>query len=107
MIKLLRQMVEIESPSDNKAAVDRCIAFTAKQCPRLGGHVHLHRQEEFGDLLEARFGPKKSSQKPILLLGHLDTVWPLGTLKGMPFRVADGRVWGPGVLDMKDRKSVV
>jgi glutamate carboxypeptidase len=101
MIKLLRQMVEIESPSDNKAAVDRCIAFTAKQCTRLGGHVHLHRQKEFGDLLEARFGPKKSSQKPILLLGHLDTVWPLGTLKGMPFRVADRRVWGPGVLDMK------
>ena len=101
MIKLLRQMVEIESPSDNKAAVDRCIAFTAKQCIRLGGHVHLHRQKEFGDLLEARFGPKKSSQKPILLLGHLDTVWPLGTLKGMPFRVADRRVWGPGALDMK------
>ena len=41
------------------------------------------------------------SQSRVLLLGHLDTVWPLGTLKAMPFRVAEGRVWGPGTLDMK------
>jgi glutamate carboxypeptidase len=101
MLDLLRAMVEIESPSDNKAAVDRYVAFVAERCSRLSGRVRMHRQKEFGDLLEARFGPQKSSRKPVLLLGHLDTVWPLGSLKDMPFRIAGGRVWGPGVLDMK------
>lgn len=101
VLHFLRQMVEIESPSDDKAAVDRCTALVAERCQALGGRVKLHRQKAFGDLLEARFGPAKNSQKPILLLGHLDTVWPLGTLRNMPFRVAKGRVWGPGVLDMK------
>ena len=101
MLDLLRKMVEIESPSDDKAAVDQCTAFVAEQCTVLGARVRLHRQKAFGDLLEARFGPQKSNQKPILLLGHLDTVWPLGALKDMPFRVSKGRVWGPGVLDMK------
>jgi glutamate carboxypeptidase len=100
-LDLLRAMVEIESPSDNKTAVDRCVAFVAERCSVLGGRVRLHRQKEFGDLLEARFGPQKSKRKPVFLLGHLDTVWPLGTLKGMPFSVAGGRVSGPGVLDMK------
>jgi glutamate carboxypeptidase len=74
----------------------------------LGGRVKLHRQRSFGNVLEARFGPKSPRSTPgpdsperILLLGHLDTVWPLGTLKTMPCRLADGRLWGPGTLDMK------
>ena len=67
----------------------------------LGGRVVRHRQREFGDVLELRFGPRGSSRRPVLLLGHLDTVWPVGTLKTMPWREADGRLWGPGVLDMK------
>jgi glutamate carboxypeptidase len=101
MLNLLRDIVEFESPSDNKTAVDRCAAFVAEQCKALGGRVRLHRQKMFGNLLEARFGSRKSTQTPILLLGHLDTVWPLGTLKDMPFCVTKGRAWGPGVLDMK------
>jgi glutamate carboxypeptidase len=100
-LNTLRKMVEIESPSDNKAAVDRCVAFVAGECESLGGRIRLHRQKVFGDLLEARFGPAKTRKKPLLLLGHLDTVWPLGTLKSMPFRITKDRVWGPGVLDMK------
>lgn len=101
LLGLVCAFVEIESPSDHKPAVDRCVAFVAEQCRHRGGRVRLHRQKSFGDLLEARFGPEKSTRKPILLLGHLDTVWPLGTLKSMPFRIAKGRAWGPGVLDMK------
>jgi glutamate carboxypeptidase len=81
--------------------VDRCVAFVAESCSALGGQVRLHRQKIFGNLLDARFGSPRSKQKPVLLLGHLDTVWPFGTLKDMPFRVEGGRVWGPGVLDMK------
>jgi glutamate carboxypeptidase len=69
----------------------------------LGGRVKVHRQREFGDVIEARFGPKtkRSGAEPVLVLGHIDTVWPVGTLRSMPCRLADGRLWGPGTLDMK------
>jgi glutamate carboxypeptidase len=115
LLDLIRKLVRAESPSDDKAAVDACVALAAAQAQGLGGRVKLHRSaaaDGFGDVLEARFGPKparsgktaeedRSAERRILLLGHLDTVWPLGTLKTMPCRVADGRLWGPGALDMK------
>ena len=104
LLKLLRRLVHAESPSDSKAAVDACGQLALTQARSLGGRAKIHRQRAFGDVLEIRFGPKRKSagsQKPILLLGHLDTVWPIGTLKSMPFRIADGRLWGPGALDMK------
>jgi len=91
-----------ESPSDSKAAVDACVAIAVEEVRTRGGKVKLHRQREYGDILEARFGPRsRKDAKPILLLGHLDTVWPVGTLRTMPCRVAEGRLWGPGTLDMK------
>ncbi|MGD0730506.1 MAG: M20 family metallopeptidase [Terracidiphilus sp.] len=105
LLQLLRKLVLAESPSGDKAAVDACVAIAAAHARALGGHVHLHRQPSFGDVLEARFGPKTKPgvAKPVLLLGHLDTVWPLGTLKTMPYRLDldEGRLRGPGVLDMK------
>jgi glutamate carboxypeptidase len=103
LIDLTRKLVRVESPSDDKAAVDACVAVAAMHAKSLGGRVRRHRQKEFGDVLEARFGHQSASAaaKPILLLGHLDTVWPVGTLKHMPCRVGDGRLWGPGTLDMK------
>ena len=103
LLQLLRRLVLAESPTDNKPAVDACVALAAAHARELGGRVKLHRQRPVGDLLEARFGPrtKKNSAQPILVLGHLDTVWPIGTLKTMPLREADGRLWGPGTLDMK------
>ncbi len=97
----LRELVETESPSDDKAAVDAAAALVAGWVSELGGRVKRHRQRRFGDLLEARFGAARSKRKPILLLGHLDTVWPLGTLRQMPWREDSGRIYGPGVLDMK------
>jgi glutamate carboxypeptidase len=97
----LRQLVEVESPSDNKTAVDEAVRLTASLATLAGGRARLHTQKRFGDVLELRFGPQRSSRKPILLLGHLDTVWPLGTLAKMPFRQQSGRLYGPGVLDMK------
>jgi glutamate carboxypeptidase len=97
----LRDLVQIESPSDNKAAVDAAMAFVARLAELLGGRVKRHRQKRFGDVLEVRFGPARSRLKPVLLIGHLDTVWPMGTLRAMPWRERDGRFFGPGVLDMK------
>jgi glutamate carboxypeptidase len=104
LIALTRQLANIKSPSDNKAAVDACLAIAAARGRDLGGRVKIHRQSHFGNVLELRFGPRKQARaglKPILLLGHLDTVWPLGTLKTMPCRVSNGRLCGPGTLDMK------
>ena len=100
IIQTVRQLVEIESPSDNKEAVDRLGSFLAGKFERLGGHAKLHRTQGCGDHLQVDF-PGKSAGKPVMLLGHLDTVYPLGTLSAMPFRVADGRMWGPGSFDMK------
>jgi glutamate carboxypeptidase len=96
----VRQLVEIESPSDNKAAVDRVGALLAGRFEGLGGHSKFHRIQDFGDHLQVDFATERKG-KPVLLLGHLDTVYPLGTLAGMPCRVAGGRLQGPGALDMK------
>lgn len=103
LVELARKLVQVESPSDVKAAVDACVALAAEAGRALGGRIKLHRQRTYGDVLEMRFGPrgKRDGKKPILLLGHLDTVWPVGTLRTMPCRIADGRLWGPGTLDMK------
>ena len=103
-LALLRALVEIESPSDHKAAVDQCVEFTAEVATRLGARVRRYHRRDAGDILEARFDPagsRRRNAKPLLLLGHLDTVWPLGTLAGMPFKIEKGRAWGPGVFDMK------
>jgi glutamate carboxypeptidase len=106
-------MVETESPSNNKATVDACMALAADHARDLGGRVKLHRQRAFGNVLEVRFGPRQfdrnspssspsaASARRILILGHLDTVWPLGTLSSMPWRVSEGHAVGPGILDMK------
>ncbi|MGB6974113.1 MAG: M20 family metallopeptidase [Terracidiphilus sp.] len=102
LLGLTRRLVEAESPTDEKAAVDACAALAVEHARALGGRVKVHRQKNFGDVVEARFGPRgKAAKRSVLLLGHLDTVWPLGTLKKMPCRVRDGRLWGPGTLDMK------
>ncbi|MFZ0743429.1 MAG: M20 family metallopeptidase [Terracidiphilus sp.] len=103
LLELTRKLVMAESPSDDKAAVDACAGLAAAHARALGGRVKLHKQRAFGGVLEARFGPKAGSDasERVLLLGHLDTVWPLGTLKHMPCRLGEGRLWGPGTLDMK------
>ena len=97
----LRELVQQESPSEAPQAVNAAMALAERWSKEKGARIKRNKQREFGDVLELRFGPSQSKQKPILLLGHLDTVWPTGTLKKMPWRRANGRFWGPGVLDMK------
>ena len=101
IIETIRQMVEVESPSDDRDAVNRHVE---QLCDMLSGEAKLTRKKggTYGDHLLVDFnlpGKKKTGQ--VLALGHTDTVYPLGILKTMPWRVADGRLWGPGVLDMK------
>jgi glutamate carboxypeptidase len=97
----LRELVQQESPSEDRLAVNAAMSIAERQAREEGAQAKRHRQSQFGDVLELRFGPSRTKQKPVLLLGHLDTVWPTGTLTTMPWREADGRYWGPGVLDMK------
>jgi glutamate carboxypeptidase len=97
----LEKLVKQESPSEDRQAVNAAMALTSSWAYELGARVKRHKQTQFGDILELRFSPSRTKQKPVLLLGHLDTVWPVGTLMQMPWRVAEGRYWGPGVLDMK------
>jgi glutamate carboxypeptidase len=97
----LRELVKQESPSEDRQAVNAAVSLVELWSRNMGGRARRHKQRQFGDVLELRFGPARSRHKPVLLLGHLDTVWPLGTLKTMPWRQAEGRLWGPGVLDMK------
>jgi len=101
LLRRLRELVEVESPSEDKAAVDRAGALVGGWVEELGGKVKRHRQKKFGDVLELRFGPAKSKRGRVLLLGHMDTVWPMGTLAKMPWREAEGKIFGPGVVDMK------
>jgi len=81
--------------------VDRAGELVVGWAEELGGTVKRHKQKAFGDVLEVRFGAARSKRGRVLLLGHLDTVWPLGTLAKMPWREVDGTMGGPGVLDMK------
>jgi len=97
----LHELVQQESPSEDRPAVNAAMALAEHWAREQGARIKRHKQREFGDVLELHFGPSRSKQNPVLLLGHLDTVWPIGTLKKMPWREADGRFWGPGVLDMK------
>lgn len=99
---MLGTFVRYESPTHHKASVDRFGRIVAQEWKSRGANVRVLRQREFGNHLrvEIWFGPRRPA-KQILVLGHLDTVYPMGTLAAMPFRVTDGRAWGPGTFDMK------
>ncbi|HEY5731058.1 MAG TPA: M20 family metallopeptidase [Anaerolineales bacterium] len=104
---LLKLLVETESPSHDKSAVDRVGAIVAEQARKLGAQVEVIPNKETGDHVLARFpspvgsGASGEGERPILILCHMDTVFPLGTLAKMPYREADGKIFGPGTLDMK------
>ncbi len=102
IIALIRLLVECESPSDDPRAVDRFVDLLAAECAPSGA-VETFPGGRFGRHLLCEFalaGPARRKGE-ILALGHSDTVWPVGTLARMPFRESDGRLWGPGVFDMK------
>ena len=103
IVQTARKFVEIESPSDHKPSADHMASVLASEFEALGGRAKLHRSADFGDSLQIDFGSKSGSpnRRPILLLGHHDTVYPLGTLANMPCKIENGNLHGPGVLDMK------
>ena len=100
MVAALKELVLLESPTHDKAACDQLCVVLADNFRELGGRVKLHRQKKAGDHLQVEFAGERG-RKPLLLLGHYDTVYSLGTLAAMPWRESKGLVYGPGVFDMK------
>lgn len=101
MAKMLRRFVECESPSSNKEAVDRFGKMVATEWKARGAKVRVIKQRERGDHLRVGIAGGERGAGQILVLGHLDTVYPMGTLAATPFRISGGRAWGPGTFDMK------
>jgi glutamate carboxypeptidase len=106
ILSSLRALVECESPTEDAVAVNRAMDMACGWAAAMGARVRRHPQDGYGDVVEMRWDGADSNVRPLMLLGHLDTVWPMGTLAGMPWREAADeagrmRLWGPGVLDMK------
>src|SRR2546427_10653286 len=97
MVECIQQLVEIESPSDNKEAADRLGAFLAKKFEALGGKARFHKSAKFGDHLQVDFAGRRGGN-PVLLRGHFDTVYHLGTLANVPCRDADVQLCGPRLM---------
>lgn len=108
MIDLLTTMVNYETPTRNKGAVDAMGVFIETQFRQLGASsVTRLPQTEVGDCLLAKWNEHLPG-KPIMFLIHIDTVWPLGTLDERPPRIDDeGRLFGPGAIDMKGGITIV
>ncbi|MBN1658243.1 MAG: M20 family metallopeptidase [Anaerolineae bacterium] len=98
MVDTLEQIVSIDSPSDERDAVNRVADFMAQALEAEGAHVERVPQLAWGDHLRATWG---NGDRQVLLLGHMDTVWPLGDACERPFTVDGTRATGPGVFDMK------
>src|ERR1043165_1511698 len=99
----LKTLVETESPSHDKAAVDRVGAIVTDAARNLGANVEIIQNSETGNHILSKWG---SGRDGILLLCHMDTVFPIGTLAKTPYREADGKIFGPGTLDMKAGISI-
>jgi len=101
IIACIRALVVCESPSDQPASVNTLAGLFCDMTRNIA-RIRTFPARGYGDHLRCEFrlaGSRKAGQ--ILALGHSDTVWPLGTIETMPFRESRGRLWGPGVLDMK------
>lgn len=102
MLATLRQFVTAESPSLEKAAADHCCGLVAEEWLKRDVRVERLAQKHRGDHLRVTYAPDRSQAAgQLLVLGHYDTVYSVGTLAKMPFRISSGKVYGPGTFDMK------
>jgi glutamate carboxypeptidase len=106
IVDLLKELVNLESPTSDKQAVDTLGQFVGECLQNVGAQVEVFPRREVGDVLYASWNANAPG-KPILLLCHMDTVWPLGTLANMPLWQRGVRLYGPGILDMKAGISLV
>ena len=98
LLEFIEALVAVESPSDDPAAVNRCGTELTQRLEAIGAAITRVPSSTAGDHLRASFG---SGERQVLLLGHFDTVWPVGQFARMPLKREGGRLFGPGVFDMK------
>jgi glutamate carboxypeptidase len=101
LFELIEKLVRIETPTSDKAANDHISSITADLLRGLGATVEIHPEKDYGDHLTGEWTVPDSTRGHALIVGHLDTVWPFGTLERMGYTEKDGRLYAPGVLDMK------
>src|SRR5258708_15511493 len=102
MLAGLRTWVVCESPTFDAAAVNRMMGVAARDLAIMGARIEvIPGRMGFGDCVRARFAHHNESEPGILILGHMDTVHPVGTLSDLPWRQEGTRCYGPGILDMK------
>ncbi|HWP44709.1 MAG TPA: M20 family metallopeptidase [Blastocatellia bacterium] len=111
MIEFIRWLVEQESMSREAEATRRIAESLAERLAEIGARIDLFNHPKYGATLRACFDSAapistREDPKQLLVVGHLDTVWPLGTLAARPFRIEDGRAYGPGIFDMKAGVSI-
>jgi glutamate carboxypeptidase len=98
----LRVWVECESPTYDAAAVNRMMDIVSRDLVMAGARIErVAGRMGFGDCIRATFAHETPNVPGILLMGHLDTVHPIGTLHDLPVRREGNKAWGPGILDMK------
>ncbi len=100
MLETLKDIVELESPSHDKAAIDKLVDYIAQVCQAKGMKSQVVSLADRGNHLIVKYGEDSAAVK-LLILCHIDTVWPLGTIKEIPFKNENGILTGPGVFDMK------
>jgi glutamate carboxypeptidase len=100
MLSVIEQLVTQETPSSDKARLDAFASFLAKRLQDAGATVEILPNAERGNHVRARFGPDNGA-KAALILCHYDTVWAVGSLESHPFRVEQGKAYGPGIFDMQ------
>ena len=102
MLSVIEQLVTQETPSSDKARLDAFAEFLAQRLRSAEATVEILPNAERGNHVRARFGPSSDDGvKPALILCHYDTVWAVGSLATHPFRIEEGKAYGPGIFDMQ------
>ncbi|MBZ5551501.1 MAG: M20 family metallopeptidase [Acidobacteriia bacterium] len=98
LVGMIGELVKMESPSDDKAAIDRLVDWLSRKFRSIGVTSKVHHVRGYGNHLRLGAG---RGRRQVFVLGHTDTVWPGGTLKMLPFTIEGNRARGPGIFDMK------
>ncbi len=112
MLDRIRELVVDETPTHDKARLDAFAQRMAERLTQLGGRVEIIPVQERGNHVRARFAAGANAAageqtKPALILCHMDTVWPVGSLATHPFRIEEGKAYGPGIFDMQSSLVLV
>ena len=107
MIQWLTRLVNTDTPSDHKQPLDQLANWFAGQFRRCGAQTEIIKNREAGNHLLARWTCPGSRRKPVLILGHLDTVWGLAESQRRPARIENGKLLGPGAVDMRGGLTLV